>query len=179
MGLINRHGLPVHILLFPLLHPLLVFPGKAAQISDYGSRPRTKLRIVGKGIRLVQLPAVLCGNQEFIHFARLHPGDKQPPDPHRAKLLHGMRILIPAVEAPDHMHFPGIGRPHAEINSLLAFLHGNVRPQLLINVIMSALRKKILVSLGYKNLFYLFFHYVLTAFHTKSFSVRITISSSS
>ena len=179
MALIDCHGFFFHVLPVPGLHPLPVLPDKAVQIRGDGSRSRSVLCKVGKGIRLVELPSVLGSDQEFIHFARTHSGDKLSPDSHRPQFFHGMCALVPAVETADHMHLAGVGRPHAEKHTLLPVLTGQVCAKFLVDIIVGRLGEEVLVSLRNENLLHLTFH-VHTAFHaTKSFSVKIIISSSS
>ena len=176
VALINCHGFPVHILFILLIHPFGVLPFKAGKIRDHRRGTGAILRIVGKGIRLIQLSAVPCGNQELIHISLLRLRNKQPPDSYRSQLFHGMAPLVPPIKASDHMDRLGIGRPHSEINSVLFVLTGQMGTQLFVDIIVGSLGKQILICLRDKDLFP--FH-ILSSSYAKSFSVKMIMSSSS
>ena len=122
MALVDSHRQFVHILLVPSFHPCIVLPLEALQIRDDRRGARTVLRMVGKRVGLVELPAVLSRNQKLVHGPRFHAGKKQAPDSHRPQLLHGSGLLVPSVKAPDHIYLPCIGRPNSEIDPFLPVL---------------------------------------------------------
>ena len=176
MAFIDCHRLFIHVLFVPGFHPLGISPVKACNIGDDRCRTRPVLRIIGKRICFVELSAIPCIDQELIHRSLFHAGNEQPPDTAFSQLLHGMGFLIPFIECANDIHLCCIWCPYSEIDSLHAVFHRQMCTQFFVNIIMGPLGKKILICFGNK---YLLLRHDRASRYTKSFSVRMIISSSS
>ena len=110
MHLVDRQRSRFRHKVLPVADPRRVTP-PIAQIRYSRSRSRTKLRPVPVRIRLVQLLIVLRDDQIFVELTHCRSRDKDLPDSLIFDLLHGIRILIPAVKLSDHIHRDRIRRP--------------------------------------------------------------------
>ena len=126
MALVDRYRLLVIILTISVRHPCVICPLKLRNIISLGSIPRTHFRVVGKGIRLVQLLTFRCMNQVLIHLVLPYFWYEQRINADCPDLLHLMLLFVPAVKGTDHMHTGCMRSPHPEEHTFHAILHGRV-----------------------------------------------------
>ena len=105
----------------PLRHPAVVLP-VVVQVPDDRRRPRRQLGAEGEGIGLVDLVAVVSGNDVVLvsRADRRHRAATLPRCPN-AVVLQRMAGFRPAVEIAHHRHPLGVGGPNGKIGGRRAY----------------------------------------------------------
>ena len=116
---IDIHRAAQHILAAARTAISPIGPRKAVQIKYLAGVVRAGGGVGGIGIGLEHEGAVSLFDVVFVLVIGLHAGDKPLPDG-RGDALHGRGLFIPVIEAAQHTHALGVGRPYPENIALLA-----------------------------------------------------------
>ena len=164
MAFVDSHRLLVVILPVSVRHPCAVRPLELRDIIGLGRITGTHLGIIRKRIRLVQLLALRRTDQILIHLALAHSRQEQCVNTDGPNLRHHVQVFVPVIESTDHIDTGRIGSPHRKKHTLHAILHGRMRSQFLIDIIMCALSEYILVRFRDEYLIFLRLLYLLFDF---------------
>jgi len=130
-------------------HPRLVAPLVPVQVGHDRRRAGAQLRVESVRIGLLDVVAVRPRAQVvFVRLAHAHAGDEQLPDAAVRVIAHGMHARVPAVEAADHAHAVGVGRPHGEPHARHTVQSVRVRAELLVALQVAALAEQVQVIIG-------------------------------
>src|SRR5260370_32302763 len=127
MDFINRDGRINALPLAPRSHPLLVVPFVAAEIPDYGSGLRTKLRSKRKRVRFnCHVTQIASLDLILVHVALLEAGNEDFPQARLTARPHRMAASIPLVEFSGDAHALGIGCPYGKADAKRALVLDHV-----------------------------------------------------
>ena len=130
-----------------LLHPDTVCPADRSNIRDHRRGARPLLRLIRVRIRLVELAAVLCIDQVFVHLAKLRVRHEALPDSGWLQPLQGNILLIPAIEFTDQMNRCRMRSPHRKMHAPHTILLRRMGTELAEDIIMHALVIEVLVEI--------------------------------
>src|SRR5712692_291527 len=134
----------------PLLHPVLISPF-VVQIPNDRRGARWLLVEKAKRISFVaDVSMMLRSDVKFIERALGDPGHKSFPNAGLPAGMQRMRAMVPLIEASDHRYFPCIRCPHTEAGALLPASGDDVRTELVIDPIVTALVEEVQVLVSQK-----------------------------
>src|SRR5690348_1400633 len=86
---------------------------------------------------------ILRNDMKFVERTFPDSRNKSFPNARRTARLQGMRATIPIIEISDHRYSARIRRPHTERSSAITVKRRQMRAQLVVSAIVSALIEKI------------------------------------
>ena len=151
MHFVDRHRLlaaAVSCFLPAAGHPFPVGPAEASEICYHGSIVRTKLCTICIRIGFHQNLIGTGQDLVLVNSPRLYSRNKQLIYPGYLQRTHRMKPAIPHIEITHNTHSSGVRCPYREVSTLDAIDLHRMRSQLIKDLIMLSLCKKIKIQAG-------------------------------
>ena len=149
--LVNRHRLCECRLCGTFRHPFLICPAEVINICCFRCRARAELCRKAVRICLIEDISLLGGDCIFVDLVKPHALNKALIDPAVLQRKHIVCRRIPVIPVTNQRNSLGMRCPYRKVHSLFSIQYSRMGTHLLINLIISALSKKVSVKLRQKN----------------------------